>query len=195
MCAMTHCIHWLPQPFRCAVTLSCVPWLIHIHAMTHSDHDSFHTLATSAIQVCRDSFICVPWLMHTYVMTHSDVYHDSFHTLATSAIQVCRDSLIYVPWRIHTYVMTHSYVCHDSFYTLATSAIQVCHDSFMCAMTIQMYTMTHSYVCHDAFICVPWRISCTLRVGEDPHDAWSSRSFFAKEPQNIGLFCWKWPIR
>ena len=43
----------------------CVPWLIHMCAMTHS-------------YVCNDSSICVPWLIHMCAMTHSHVCHDSF---------------------------------------------------------------------------------------------------------------------
>jgi len=38
----------------------------------------------------------------------------------------------------------------------------------------------------------PW---CTSQDGEDPLDALSRRSFFAKEPLNLGLFCWKWRIQ
>ena len=33
-----------------------------------------------------------------------------------------------------------------------------------------------------------------LQGGEDPQDALSCRSFFAKEPLIIGLFCGKWPV-
>jgi len=35
----------------------------------------------------------------------------------------------------------------------------------------------------------------TLQGGEDQQDALSCRSFFAKEPLIIGLFCGKWPIK
>jgi len=38
----------------------CVPWLIHMCAMTHS-------------YVCHDSFICVPWFIHVCAMTQSFV--------------------------------------------------------------------------------------------------------------------------
>jgi len=34
-----------------------------------------------------------------------------------------------------------------------------------------------------------------LKGGEDPEDALSCRSFLAKEPLLIGLFCGKWPIK
>jgi len=57
----------------------CVPWLIHMCAMTHSD-------------VCHDSCICVTRLNHMCDMTHSDVWHDSFRC---------------VTWPIHTCDVTH----------------------------------------------------------------------------------------
>jgi len=35
----------------------------------------------------------------------------------------------------------------------------------------------------------------TWQSGEEPYDALSYRSFFAKEPLIIGLFCRKWPVK
>ena len=49
----------------CHDSFTCVPWLIHMCAMTHS-------------HVCHDSFTCVPWLIRTCDMTHSHVWHDLF---------------------------------------------------------------------------------------------------------------------
>jgi len=92
----------------CHDSFTCVPWLIHMCAMTHS-------------HVCHDSFTCVPWLIHMCAMTHSHVCHASFtcvpcliHMCAMTYSHVCHDSFTYVPWLIHVCAMPHSHVCHDS---------------------------------------------------------------------------------
>jgi len=56
----------------------CVPWLIHIGAMTHSyvhRRDSCCLYAWRFIYVCHDSFTCLPWLIHMCAMTHLYVRH------------------------------------------------------------------------------------------------------------------------
>jgi len=66
----------------CHDSFTCVPWLIHMCAMTHS-------------HVCHDSFTCVPWLIHMCAMTHS---------------HMCHDSSMCVPCLIHMCAMTHCFL-------------------------------------------------------------------------------------
>jgi len=80
----------------CLIHMPCVPWLIHMCAITHS-------------YVWRDSFICVTWLIHMWGMPHS------YAMCAMTHSYVCHDSFICVTWLIHMCDMTHSYVRHASF--------------------------------------------------------------------------------
>ena len=154
-----------------------------ISRVTHETHSS----------AWHHPLICVTWLIHTCDMTHSYVWHDSFHA--------CEWVMSHMRL-IHMCLMTHSYVWHDSF-------IRVAWRIHMCTRLIPTCDMTHSYVWHGLFIFVAWLIhmsdmadSCVwhdthsiIQGGEDPQDASSCRSFFAKEPRIIGLFCGKCPIK
>jgi len=110
MCAMTHsyvCHHSCVvihkvchDPFMRAMTHSyvshasfiCVPWLIHMCAMTHSNI----TWEERSLVPCRQVWCC--------------------HTQGVSwPIHACHDSFICEPCLIHTCAMTRPYVCHDSF--------------------------------------------------------------------------------
>jgi len=63
----------------------CVPWLIHVCAMTHSCvwHDSLacmigHIQMRDMNYLYTRHIMHVPWLIHACAMTHSCVWHDSF---------------------------------------------------------------------------------------------------------------------
>ena len=70
---------------------------------------------------------------------------------------------------------------------------------------IMQWVMSHiwmSHVTHMNESCHTWghatghhAIHHSVQDGEDPYDAWSCRSFSAKEPLIIGLFCGKWPVK
>jgi len=119
----------------CSCTLSqkiqranvCVPWLIHMCAMTYSHvcHDMAHSYVCHALY---DSFICVPWLIHMCAMTHSYVCHDSF---------ICVPCVILL---ILMCAMTQSRVWHDS------SILGICR--------IQMWDMTSSFERHVVKILI-----------------------------------------
>jgi len=66
----------------------CVPWLIHLCAMTHSF-------------VCYNSFICLPWLIQLCAMT------DSHFGWAMTHLYLWHDSFICVTWLMHMCAMTH----------------------------------------------------------------------------------------
>jgi len=55
----------------------------------------------------------------------------------------------------------------------------------------------HNYICMgESYHIYTWvDISYIIQRSEDPFDASSCRSFPAKEPLIIGLFCGKWPIK
>ena len=82
----------------------CVPWLIHMCAMTNSgpSKGAVRWVAT----VWQDT-----WLIHAcstnhrmWDMTHSYVWYGFRHVSFTC-----------VTWLMHTCAITHSYVCHNSF--------------------------------------------------------------------------------
>ena len=84
--ALRLCSCTLPKKIQRANV--CVPWLIHMCAMTHS-------------YVCHDSFICVPWL--------------GTQEKREAVTPSKQDSFIYVTWLIHMWYVTNSDVWHDSF--------------------------------------------------------------------------------
>jgi len=126
----------------CAMTHSCVPWPIHIVAMTH--HDSsvrvpwlICVCAMTHLCVCHGSFVCVPWLICVCAMAHLCVCHESF---------VC------VPWLICVCTMTHIYsnMTHSHFLGKTT----LTGDSFTrVAWLIHTFDMTHSHMWHESFKC------------------------------------------
>jgi len=63
--------------------------------------------------------------------------------------------------------------------------------------SISVTWRVHVHFRHDGRLCkeLSWKGKHHLQGGEDPQDAFSCRSFFAKEPLIIGLFCGKWPIK
>jgi len=127
----------------CHDSFICVPWLIHMCAMTRSN-------------VCHDSFICVPWHIHMCAMTHSNVFHGSLLRVS-GPIHMCAMNHSYVwvfSWLIYTCAMTRSCMC------MTHSCVR--HDSFMYVPWLKLAcATTHSCVFHDSFICVPWLISNT----------------------------------
>jgi len=52
-----------------------------------------------------------------------------------------------------------------------------------------------SVICAWGLEVLPMLDFSALQGGEDTYDALSCRSFFAKEPLIIGLFCGKWPVK
>jgi len=118
-------------------SLICVPWLIHMCAMTHS-------------YVCHNSCIPVPWLIHVCDMTHSCVWLDSF-MCATWLIHVCDMSQGYVTW-MNDYIM--------SSVKLGLRCVKLGFTS------PPMCDMTHSYVCHDSFTFEPWLIHMCAMTDE-----------------------------
>jgi len=58
---------------------------------------------------------------------------------------------------------------------------------FLCIFVLRLMYVT--WLIHT---CNPYQI---VQGGEDSWDALSCRSFFAKEPLIIGLFCGKWPMK
>jgi len=127
--------------FRCMTWLICVPWLIHMCAMTHS-------------HVWHDSFRCMTWLIHMCAMTHSYVWHNS---------------VIYVPWLIYTVpwllhvcekkiqcarrvceknAVTHLRVCHDSFIWISHGTrVNESRQKIQCAPRVlhQLYLCSHAW--------------------------------------------------
>jgi len=100
-----------PCPFSVQPLLRrlCVPWLIHMCAITPS-------------YVCHGSYVCVSWLLRMCAMTHSYVCHGLFicvpwliHMCAMTHSCVCHDSFIYMPWLILTCFITYLFVWYDSF--------------------------------------------------------------------------------
>ena len=95
----------------------CVPWLIHMCAMTQSYayRDSLvYVRHDSSIYVWHDLFIYVMWLIHTCAMTSHPCVTWRIHMCDMAHPYVWDDSLICVTWLIHTCGTTHSYACHDS---------------------------------------------------------------------------------
>jgi len=122
--------------------------------------------------VWHDSFTCVTWLFHMCDMTHFQSSH------------------MYVTWRIHwsTAVMS----------TVITSTTHS-HEWFVTCIKISLHkTYNHSYECSTRWVRrspATNSFTCVIQSGEDSQDALSCRSFFAKEPLIIGLFCRKWPLK
>ena len=132
------CCCLYPWRFICVChdSFTCVPWLIHMCAMTH-------------LYVCHDSFMCVQCVTHRRNSTciRSTTTH--------IASYMWHDPYVCVPWLVHMCDMTHSYVCHDSF-TGMTDSLTGMKASFMCPVT-------RSY--RDSCIhCVPWLIHTVCPV-------------------------------
>jgi len=97
----------------CRDSFVCVPWRIHMCAMTQS-------------HVYYDPVICVPWLSWMCAMTHSlELDHRHIAKRWRCKATYC---IIYVLWLIRMCAVTHSYVCHDR-------GICVPRLSYMCAVT------------------------------------------------------------
>ena len=140
----------LTHEYVCHDSLICVPWLLHMFAMTplrsYVCHDSF-------------TFVCVPW--HICIRMCLHLCHDSFlliHMCDMTPSYVRQDSFICVTWLMHTCAMTNSHACHDSF---------ICGPWLiyirMCAMT-----HLHSYV----FTHVSWLFlhACAPRLNAVQHE-------------------------
>jgi len=151
-------------------SFTCVMWLIHL------------CVPPLRKRAWHDLFICVIWPMYMLDMTHLHVWHDS---------SIC------VTWLIDMHDMTHLYTWNDLFARL-TWLMHVRH------------TRTHSCMWQDSFIYVilslyTWNVCTCLYVYMYIHvcifiyviqgDALSCRSFFAKAPLIIGLFCGKWLVK
>ena len=123
------------------VYIWCVPWLIQMCAMTHSDacHDPFINVSVLLKLGVSVYIYCVAWRIQMCAMTHSDVCHDSFRC---------------VPWPIYTSVCP-----------LETGfSLVYIH---MCVCVHLLHDMAHSNVCHDSFRCVPWLIQMYVRTRLD----------------------------
>jgi len=167
--------------------------------------------------IWRDSFICVTCLIHTCDMSRSYVWHASQHTCRSLGIfdvthsYVWHDTFVSVAWLIHLYVW------HDSFIREAW-LIRPCDmtDSNTCRNKrakqktepishVWMSHVTHTQQ-HLVFEFVTFSCFKNVRrlmflrhqntgLRRPIGCLISCRSFFAKEPQSIGLFCGKWPIK
>ena len=107
------CVPCCPCMCVCHAALACMPWRMHMCAITHSWR--MHMCAMT-----HDACICVQSLIHTSYMTNSYV---------AWRIQMCDMTQSYVTWHIQMSDMmqsylrnaTHSYVWHDSFIRMALS--------------------------------------------------------------------------
>jgi len=124
-----------------------VPWLVHIHAMTHA-------------YMCHDSFIYVLWLVHTCAMTHTcearEIRH-SFKCAMTHSVYVKlagEATAVFTGWGPG---ISFPLKC-----LRVVEAVEVCfshvwHDSFICVSSlIHVRDMTHSYMWRDWCICETW---------------------------------------
>jgi len=153
---------------RCAMTYSyvchdvfiCVPWLLHLCAVTHSfffwrPHVLcaatgvtwiIHMCARLSHCVCHDSFICVQWLIHLF-------FEETACPLCSNRCDMPQSYVwpkvfICVPWLIHMCAVTHSFVFGRPYVLCAATGVT--HDS-----------IDHSFVCRDSFIYFLWSI-CPL---------------------------------
>ena len=147
------------DPLRVTWRMRCVPWLIHVCAMTHSYVRHVSVICVSwLIDMCA-------WLIHMCAMTHSYVCHDSF---------IC------VPWLIDTCAMTHSYVHRDSLICvtwLIPLAAQWLHCSacvrHSCRHERFFLVRFHCGVLHDIRVCgMKWKNSRTKRMQDGGINKW-----------------------
>jgi len=128
---------------RYAMTLSYVPWLIHM---------------------CHDSFICA--MIHSYVPWLIHMCHDSFIRAMTHALIYvcfalftvrCAMTHSYVPWLIHWYVNASLnspwgvpwlvYLCHDSFIDLCVPVVLLSHLKMACFAHLTVTCMPRTANC------------------------------------------------
>jgi len=148
------------------VSFSCVPWFIHMCAITHSLCAMIHSYVYHA------PFKCVPWLIHICAMTHSYVCHDSFICLPWLLLMCAmRHTAAHTAPRVSSHdtpLLTHSSCLwsdpvgarHDCFLCVTLCLIHI-FDTTHCAWSRYPRTssaMTHSYVRYVSFSCVPWLI-------------------------------------
>ena len=69
-CSKLPCVAGVAVCCRACWSLLCVPWLIHVCAMTHSC-------------VCHDSFACVTWFIHVKWFTHMCLSNHFIYGVAT----------------------------------------------------------------------------------------------------------------
>jgi len=111
------------------------------------------------------------------------------------------------------YMLRIKYMCCVGEYTCCVAyQIHVLHNTYshqyvfdtqhvysrnLMLIVAQKYTHTQSVYNLSAPRIMTQKISRTTRIqgGEDAQDALSCRSFFAREPLIIGLFCVNWPMK
>jgi len=134
----------------------CVPWLIHIWAVTR-------------LYVRHDSFIPVLWLFDMRYVTHAYVCV-VFHTCAITRLCVRHDSFMCVLWLIDMRHVTHAYVCRVSYVCSSSLMRAISHKLLIhtfsvtyCDSLIRMpcfIRTNHSYAHHDLFI----RVLCNVLI-------------------------------
>jgi len=144
----------------CHDSCMCVPWLMHVCAMTHTYVCMTYSYVTKRIHMWNDPFI--------RDMTHENVWHDScMHvtwltcTCAMTHVYMCHDARTCVPWLIHMWrdvsarETTHSHVTWlNLFRSHMTQPIYMWHDSTLSYVTWLNLFRSHMtqpiYMCHDS---------------------------------------------
>jgi len=106
-CILSHVCD-MSHPYVCHVSFVCVPWLMHVCAMTNEvgrsgdtqcDMDSHaYVCHDSFVYECHDSFTCAQWQMKLEKAEARNV--------TRILIYVCAMTRSCVPWLVHVYVMT-----------------------------------------------------------------------------------------
>ena len=120
---------------------------------------------------CERIYIYIYLYIYIYIYIYI-YWHDSFIFDRINLQTQSRKHVL--PWE-RTHCMTRLYV-----------------HTYMCTYVHASY-VTEEEICrrsHERTCC-----HGNIQAGEDPQDAFSCRSFFAKEPLMIGLFCEKWPVK
>jgi len=157
-------------------------------------------------------YVCIYMYDYISIYIHADLYNFDWTFVRVRGLHVC--GCVSVCAHIYVYMCTYisisifiSRCIHLSIYTTWTIPSSTVHTYIYTYIYSHMYIHTpthtrtphthphtHTYLQLGLYHLACRRPADDVQGCEDPQDALSCRSFSAKEPLIIGLFCGKWPI-